>query len=210
MSDTHSPDFPVPTVVEFILDETGSMDPYKAATLAAFNAFLAEQRNGPGDLLFTLSKFSTRTGIKTPFQDLAIGMVPEITASMFEPAGGTNLHDCVATRIDALAQRITSWPVRPNVMLVAMTDGEDNASTISVPVLRMKITEATRKGWTCLFLGATPRALGIAEDLGFAAGNVKRFEMGDVAGTMATLSRATTVYRTRSIDPSTAETGFFL
>lgn len=198
MSDHIPPVFPAPTVVEFILDETGSMSPHKAATLQAFNAFLAEQRNGPGDLLFTLTKFSSAAGIRTPYQDLAVGMVPEITASTFWPSGGTNLYDTIAVRIDALTSRLASWPVRPNIMVVAMTDGEDNASMTSEPVLAAKIGEASQRGWACLFLGATPRAIEIAKRLGFTPGNTKRFEMTEVADTMATLSRATTVFRTRA------------
>lgn len=186
---------PVPTVIEFLLDETTSMTRIARATVDGFNQFLKEQRGPDGIALFTLTKFNTAVGATTPIEDIPVEMVPDLTLDTFLPDGGTNLRDNIARRLDAISDRLTSWDVRPNVLFIAMTDGEDNSSKVTVPTTRLAVEAATARGWTCVYLGADQAANVVGMSLGFPEGNCKSFASERVRETITELSGATTTYR---------------
>lgn len=196
-----------PTLIEMVLDETGSMSACKAETISGFNAFLDEQRGNNGCML-TLTKFDT-AGLRTPYVDLDVGMVPHLNDNTYLPNLGTNLRDAIGERIEAIAARTADWPVQPHVLLVAITDGGDNASRrFSPEQIAALLRERTAQGWTFVYLG--PKGSGeIAESLGFAPGNIREFDVSEMTATMAAVSQATTVYcATRSADVA-AEQSFF-
>ena len=50
----------VPTlVINFVLDETGSMESVRDATISGFNEYVETLKKRPEDLLFTFTKFNT-------------------------------------------------------------------------------------------------------------------------------------------------------
>jgi hypothetical protein len=201
---------PAHTIVEFILDETGSMQSCKPQTLSGFNSFLAEQRATPGSCLLTLTKFDT-SGLKTPYVDLDVNMVPNLTENTFIPGQSTNLYDAIGERVEQVKNRLSSYTTAPHVLVVVLTDGEDNASRRYNPgTIRETIRTHEAEGWTFVYLGATPNALRIAEMLGFQAGNAKAFDAREIHQTMTDLAAATVAYRTaRAAGQVTASTSFF-
>lgn len=188
------PQQPLPTVIEFLLDETGSMDSVKAPTIGGFNDFLREQRSNPGLALLTLTKFDT-TGLKTPFVDIDVKVAPELTWNTFNPGSSTNLHDAIVERSVALAERLSSWQTKPHVLFIVMTDGMDNASRRTADHVRENVIYNMERGWTYAYLGADQNALMIAQRLGFPEGNVKSFASAEMQKTFHDVSKATTAYR---------------
>lgn len=198
-----------PTLIEFILDETGSMSGCVNAVISGFNAFLDEQRALDTPCALTLTKFDT-TGLRTPFVDLGVGMVPYLTASTFLPNSGTNLHDAIGLRTTALAERLSTFSTRPNALVVVMTDGEENGSrTWSQHGIRELIGQHSAQGVTFAYLGSTPYALNVAANLGFAPGNAKQFEASRTRETFTDLARATTAYRATRTAAATTSNEFF-
>jgi hypothetical protein len=200
-----------PTIIEFLLDETGSMSSCKEATVAGFNDFLSEQKNQGGDCLLTLTKFDT-SGIRTPFVDLDIQMVPQMEMDWFIPRSSTNLRDTIGRRISSLKERLATWKTKPNVLFVVMTDGGDNASReyTEAAVQSALSLYMQEDGWTFVYLGANQSAEHIGSKLGFPPGNIKSFATAKMRETMQGLARATTAYRaTRSKAAVAAETEFF-
>lgn len=199
----------IPTVIEFVIDETGSMGSYIGGTINGFNTFLDEQKSQPGACRLTLTKFST-SSVVTPYEDLDLSMIVPLTNTTFVPAGGTNLYDTIGARIEAVQQRTASWTVQPRILFVVLTDGEDNANLYYKPDrLRQMISERTQNGWTFAYLGAHQRALSVAQLLGFPAANSKQFSGERMYETMTDLSAATTAYRTGAADAKTANNNFF-
>lgn len=184
-----------PTVIEFLLDETGSMGAHRAATISGFNAFLEEQQKNPGQCLLSLTKFAS-CGNLTPFVDVDVTMVPAMNMRTFEPRSSTNLRDALGQRVRELETRLASWTVKPQVLVVVLTDGQDNASRIySHPMIRDTIVAHEAMGWTFVYLGSDAAALQAARDMGFQPGNTKRFSNEEIHQTMETLAHATTVFR---------------
>ncbi len=195
----------VPTVIEFLLDETGSMASCKQATIAGFNDFLAEQQNQAGQCLFSLTKFDTN-GQRTPYVDLDVNMVPSMNPNWFIPGSSTNLRDTIGTRISSLRERLKSWTVKPNVLVVVMTDGGDNASiSYSEDMIRQALAQHMETNWSFVYLGADQAANMIATRLGFPEGNIKSFASSRMRETMQDLSTATTAYRAARAGSSTAQ-----
>jgi hypothetical protein len=200
-----------PTIIEFLLDETGSMGSCKNSTVAGFNDFLTEQQAQSGSCLLSLTKFDTG-GQKTPYVDIDVRMVPGMIDDWFIPGGGTNLRDTIGARLASLKQRLETWSVKPNVLFVVMTDGDDNASReFSEPVIKAALKSYMQEGWTFVYLGADQDALEVANRLGFPDGNIKSFASSKMRETMQGLAKATTAYRaTRSATKAAdADTDFF-
>lgn len=201
----------VPTIIEFLLDETGSMSSCQRQTVAGFNDFLSEQKAQGGDCLFSLTKFDT-SGIKSPFTDIDIQMVPPMDTDWFIPRASTNLRDTIGQRIASLKARLASWTIKPNVLFIVMTDGDDNASrSYSEAAIRSALSEYMQEGWTFVYLGADQNATQVASRLGFPIGNIKSFASAEMQETMQGLARATTAYRAARSDAvvAAAETEYF-
>lgn len=198
-----------PTIIEFLLDETGSMGSCKPATVNGFNDFLSEQRSQAGTCLLTLTKFDT-AGQKTPYMDIDIRMTPDMQPDWFIPGGGTNLRDTIGARLASLKQRLETWGTKPNVLVVVMTDGDDNASReYSEDVISKALKSYMEEGWTFVYLGADPRALATGNRLGFPEGNVKSFATNKMRETMQNLATATTAYRATRATTTAADREFF-
>jgi hypothetical protein len=186
--------YPVPTLIEFLLDETGSMRGHLNATIGGYNDFLDLQRQRPEPCLLSLTKFDTH-GLRTPYIDSDIQCVPDLTEASFLPGAGTNLRDAILARIDALSARLANWDVIPPVLFVVMTDGQDNASNVAPEVVAARVGAATVQGWSCVYLGANGPANQIGTSLGFAAGNIRSFETARMRETMHDLGQATSAFR---------------
>jgi hypothetical protein len=198
----------IPVSVEFLLDETGSMSRIKNATIGGFNDYLKEQQDQPGTCQMTLTKFEGGR-LVTPYEDLDIGYVPKMTTSTFIPGGMTNLFDAIVERIRRRKEALKSWSVSPNVLLVVMTDGDDNCSKNNINEVRGLIEQVTADGWTCVYLGADQNALYIGQQMGFHPSNIKSFASAEMEETMRDLSNATTVYRTAASKGTASTQNFF-
>ena len=181
------------TLIEFLLDETGSMP--KEGTISGFNVFLEEQKRQPGHCLFTLTKFDT-SAIKTPFVDIEIGMVPPLATNTFTPGELTNLRDAIIERARALEDRLRSFTTPPQVIFVVLTDGGDNASRFDERMVRDTLKAREAEGWTFLYRGPKGSGLAAARALGFAPEHSAEFDVANIRATMTELSSATTAVRT--------------
>lgn len=182
------------TLIEFVLDETGSMNSCRKATIDGFNEYVNGQKGGPDACTMTLSKFDS-DGIRVVCTDTPIEQVVPLTFDTYTPGSMTNLYDAVGTRIRDLERRLAGKP-QPNVLFVIMTDGADNMSREYTPdSLKQLIKEKEAQGWTFTFLGANQDAWEVGQTFGMAQGNTMTYSTENMSGTMATLSAATTSYR---------------
>src|ERR1700748_77800 len=144
----------VPTIIEFLLDETGSMSSCKNETVAGFNDFLAEQQRQAGKCLLSLTKFDTN-GQRSPYVDIDVNMIPAMHPDWFLPGASTNLRDTIGVRITSLQDRLRTWTIEPNILFVVMTDGGDNASRqFDEQDITRALGQHMEMNWTFVYLGA--------------------------------------------------------
>lgn len=174
--DLTSPTKPTaPTLVTFLLDRTGSMEPIKSQTIEAFNAYLATlQAERDAKIEFSLIQFDSvsvdRICVGLPVRD-----VPLLTTKTYVPRGLTPLIDAAMETINAverlLANRVdlTQRRDNPRVVICIQTDGQENASTRHTwNTLRETITAKQLAGWQFNFMGAGIDAYREASFMGVA------------------------------------------
>ena len=74
------------TLVSLLLDETGSMQVVKGATISGFNEYIETLKNGDGaeDMRFTMTRFNSEK-IETPYDAVDLPDVAELTEETYLP-----------------------------------------------------------------------------------------------------------------------------
>ena len=148
------------THVIFVLDSSGSMSKIRDDTIGGFNTFLEDQQGEPGEATVTLYDFND--SVERVYHGKSIGKAPQLDEETYTPGGQTALHDGIATAITETERRIEKLPagVRPeNVIVVALTDGRENASETPQDRVRELVEDHREEhDWEFLFIGANQDA----------------------------------------------------
>lgn len=177
------------TDITVVLDRSGSMMPLRRSTIEGYNRFLREQQATPGDCLLSLNQFSD--GLQRLRVAESIHTVAKLSRETYVPDGNTGLLDAVGWTIEETGARLAKLPEhqRPaKVVLVIITDGEENASrTYTWSRIREMIRhQEERYAWSFIFLGSDLRAVESAvSKMGIAACNVM-FTAANDTGTAET------------------------
>jgi hypothetical protein len=187
-------------IIAAILDESGSMSPYQMQTISAFNEFIDGQKaagSEAGKGFLTLVKFDAPE-VKLVFQNRPLETVEPLTTRDYEPRGGTNLFDAIGETIGSLNSALRSKPVseRPGVIMLIMTDGEENSSRrFNSHQVRELVRAAEKSDWTFTFLGANIDAFKAGAQIGMGHYNTMNFAAGAVGATMAAVGETVTQLR---------------
>lgn len=171
-----------PFVVAFLLDETGSMQSVRDATISGFNEYIITLKNKHADALLTLTLFSTEKYAKvTNLTPLAY--VTPLSYETYQPSGGTPLYDSAARLIRETEDAAKPIQPAPEVLFVIMTDGEENSSReFNRQRLFELIQGKERQGWTFVYLGANQDAWAVGESIGVRSGSAMTYS-SSVPGT---------------------------
>jgi hypothetical protein len=100
------------TLVTFLLDRTGSMEPIRDDTIGAFNAYLdglkGDDDGTPFD--FTLVQFDSMSIDKIHVQ-VPVAKVPRLTRETYQPRASTPLIDAAYKTIVAVEESLASAPI---------------------------------------------------------------------------------------------------
>ena len=147
---------PTNVLINFVLDKSGSMSSLANATIEGFNSFVAEQSQGEGIVLLSLTLFDTTFDVRFVAHEL--DAVPALGSNQnrYSPNGGTALYDAVATTIKGTEAWLSHHrDFTGDVVTVIMTDGEENSSkTTTLGQVNELITQKTSQGWEFIFLGS--------------------------------------------------------
>ena len=157
------------TEIGLVIDKSGSMWSKGQDVIGGFNKFLAEQKALPGHANLTMVQFDTNYTMVHSGVD--IQQVPELNEHTYIPGGLTALLDAVARAVSDIGQRLANMPEdgRANkVIIVVMTDGEENSSREQTKEGLKKIIEHQRDAykWEFIFLGQDIDAFGEAGSIG--------------------------------------------
>jgi len=160
------------TVVNFILDRSGSMDMVRDATISGFNEYLGELQK-KGGMLFSLTTFDSE-GIDLVTDQEDVKKVKKLNKDTFVPRGMTPLYDAVCRTL-SIAENDSR---KIKQLVVIMTDGEENSSQeYTEKHLNDMITRLKKDGnWTFVFLGANQDAYANAQKYGISMGNTMSFQ----------------------------------
>ena len=113
-----------PTVVSFILDETGSMQSVKLPTISGFNEYFNSLKDDTAwKTLVTLTKFNSEK-METAYHLEDVRNVPPLSHDNYRPDANTPLYDAIARTIRKTETDIASANDQPAVFCVILTDGE--------------------------------------------------------------------------------------
>jgi len=160
------------TEIVAIVDSSGSMSALTDDVIGGFNAFLDEQRDGPGEARLTLALFDTNYELL--HDGVSIESVEPLSSATYEAGGGTALLDAVCMTVDTVGARLAKIDeeARPgNVVVLIITDGQENQSSeFTLGDTRQRIEHQTEMyGWDFLYQGANVDAFGEAGGLGIKA-----------------------------------------
>lgn len=160
------------TLVNFILDKSGSMDSVKKATISGFNEYLQTLKKDGNKYSFSLTLFDTM--VETPYTNEDIKNVDDLTDKTYLPSGGTALYDAACATIAKVEKKVKK---NQKVLTIIMTDGEENSSQeYSEKELKAKIAELEKTSkWSFVFLGANQDSWATAQKFGIAQMNVANF-----------------------------------
>lgn len=199
------------TLIAVILDESGSMTSCRDATITGFNEFVAGQAGalGSGEAYLTLVKFDAPS-ITTVCENTNVKQVTPLTTATYSPGGGTNLMDAIGVTMNRINQLLSRTEVedRPGVLVVIITDGEENSSKEyrSSQIKQMVSAAETKGDWTFQFLGANVDAFTMGSTFGMNQANTATYDVSSMAATMSVLNSSTQRVRSaKSMGVSTAE-----
>lgn len=178
------------TLINVILDESGSMEIKRADVIGGFNAFLKEQQQLPEQARMSITKFNTTcttTNRATPLVD-----IKPLSEKSYIPGGNTALFDAISQTVRLADQDKTN---DDRIVCLIITDGEENSSReTTYAQVKELIAEREKQGnWTFVYLGANPEAF--ARDIGLPQRNTKAYNPQKPLDMFVQTSAGLTQYR---------------
>ena len=143
-----------------ILDESGSMEVVREATIRGFNELVQSVQGLAREFadkkqVVSLTTFNGAGIRETLFLQDASALRP-LTLADYRPDSMTPLHDAIGQSVSKLRNVLaTTGAVDYQVLVTVLTDGEENASKeFTRPVIRQLIEQLKEQGWTFTYIGA--------------------------------------------------------
>lgn len=167
------------TDITIIMDRSGSMQSCREEAENGLNRFIEEQKNQPGEALFSLVQFDDQ--YELVHQAVPIKKVPLCS---LVPRGMTALLDAVGRTINTTGERLAAMTKaeRPGlVIMMIITDGMENASQeFKRTQIKDMITHQQQKyNWQFTFLGANQDAFAEAGAMGISADTTANYSVAN-------------------------------
>lgn len=190
------------TKIVMIVDESGSMHRTRNDTIGGYNSFIDEQRKVPGTADVTMCLFSNSS--RSLMNNVNINKDEvKLNSRNYCPNGSTALYDAIGSTITEVGKTLSEVPepFRPEkVVVVIMTDGEENASkSYTRQQINDMITHQREKyAWEFVFLGANQDAFTEASKIGIARGSTMTYSDDSAGIKMSANSLSSNIRRYRS------------
>ena len=156
--------------IAVILDRTGSMADIRDDVIGGFNSFLLAQQAQPSPATFTLVQFDSQDPYEVVQPVVPIGLARSLSHETYVPRASTPLYDALGRGIldqEAFLARLPASERPPRVVIVVVTDGQENASHEFTRDRVMALITAKRQlGWDFVFLSADETAFADVGDMG--------------------------------------------
>jgi hypothetical protein len=187
------------TLVCFVLDETGSMQIVKDATISGYNEYVDNLRGEKG-MSMMLTRFNTAA--ITIGKPEPIKKATKLSRENYRPTAATPLYDATARAIKKAEEHQNG----KSVLCVIMTDGEENSSKeYTKDTLFALVKEKEKEGWKFAYLGANQDAYAEGFKIGIAVADTLSYDQSKTDGTFKVATAATLRYAKNP----TASSNFF-
>lgn len=159
-----------------VVDRTGSMQRFAPVVIDAGNEQIEALKGSKAadSILMSTWFFNQRSTLLHSY--LALDNVVKLDRNNYDPDGTTALYDAVldaSTSAVAYAQTLRDAGIRVKVVIVIISDGEDNASHNSVAKVKTVITDLLKQEiYTVAFVAFGTDGKRIAAEMGIPATNV--------------------------------------
>jgi len=205
--------------VIFVLDDSGSMQSCRAATISGYNEYLQSQKKDAVETgiptFVSLYKFDG-SSVNCVFNRVVADEVKDLDEVSYNPQGTTNLYDALGGVMMQINSQLAANKKadRDSVIITILTDGHENASrTFNSQTVKQMVEKAEGKNWGFMFLGANIDAFAASSSLGFNVNNTMQYDTASMEGTMRSASAMTSRMKSAyasgmSTDATYASTAF--
>ena len=164
------------TAVTFILDESGSMESVRAATVSGFNEYVATLKSDDTPTLLRLMTFNSN-GMNTIYSFEDVSSVREMTQDDYKPGHLTPLYDAIARGILDTDGYLEKASVEVDVIFVIMTDGlENDSKEYGRKHVFDMISKREKQGWAFTYIGANQDAWEVGLGIGISGGHTADYD----------------------------------
>ena len=205
------------TLVNYILDQSGSMNDVKNQVLSGFAEYLTglkKQMASESELYFSLTLFDSDSSspfggcnvrLEKPYLITKIEDVRPLSESSYRPRGMTPLYDAIGKTIQDVDNLIRNRDLKIHrVLTVIHTDGQENSSREfnAKAISKLREEKEATGHWTFVYIGAGPTTWADASSLGFGKNNTMLYDPVNTKAMFGSVTVATTAYRS-SVDMAT-------
>lgn len=149
-----------PMEIVYVIDESGSMTGQEKVVVDGFNEYVQSMSKTNPDSYLTLITFNS--GGRNIRARRPVSQTPLLALGDYRPSSQTPLLDAIGYAISLVSKS-------RKVIVVIMTDGQENASReLNRQTLREMIERKTAQGWTFIYMGANQDAFTEAGSIGIA------------------------------------------
>jgi hypothetical protein len=192
-------------IINFVLDQTGSMMSVKDETIIGFNEYVKTIKESDESVLFSLTLFNSKE-IEERYVAVPVSDVEELTKANYLPNHWTPLYDAIAHSVNAIEDRKADDPGKKDkasVLCVIMTDGLENASKeYNRKDIFDLIKQKEEEDWTFVYLGANQDAWAVGQQMGMSKGNVQSYNQAQTRATFGGAAAASSAYLSNDATPT--------
>ena len=183
--------------VIFVLDDSGSMQTERKATISGYNEYLRMQKKDAEEnkipTFISLYKFDGMN-VSCVFNRVPASSVEDLNENTYDPQGTTNLYDAIGGVMMQINMHLKEHKKeeRDSIIVTILTDGHENASrTFNSQAIKQMVEKAEGKNWGFMFLGANIDAFAAGSNLGFNVNNTMQYSADSTANTIRAASAMT-------------------
>ena len=194
------------TLVNYILDQSGSMSSVKAQVLSGFSEYiqgLKQKLDNESKLLFSLSLFDSSGSyrgvrIMKPYVVTDINKVIPLDNSSYKPEGQTPLYDAIGKTVASVDEVIKDKGLKIHrILTVIHTDGQENDSNeYTMDSIKKLIAEKEATNhWSFVYIGASPTTWADSNRLGINKMNTMAYDPAKTTAMFGMAASSTMQYR---------------
>lgn len=168
------------TIVNIVLDQSGSMEDCKSGTIEGFNSYIRKLRKEDANVLVSLTLFNI--GVEKRYSLVPVKEVALLTNENYLPNNGTALWDAAVDSTEECFERTKDMiENKPAILSVIITDGEENSSHRHERSCMNDLVEKLKAegNWSFIYMGANQDSWDNARQVSMDLGNTANFRSTD-------------------------------